>query len=67
LNTFSGDWFEQIIDAVHLECLDGIFIIGRCENDGAGDFNKIEYPEGRSVGNVDIHKNQVRLRMSFKP
>ena len=52
-----ADRFQQIVDTVHFEGTQGIFVVSRGEDNGAGDADMIEYFEGRTVCQMNIHKN----------
>ena len=53
--------FQQVVDAVYLECLDGILIVGGSENYRGFDLHAIEDAERGSIGQMNIHKDEVEL------
>ena len=59
--------FQQVVDAVHAECLDGILVVGGGEDDGGFHRNLVEDGECRAVRQVDVHEDQVRQRVRLQP
>ena len=53
--------FEEVIYAVDFEGLEGVLVVGRGKDDGAGNFNLVEDMEGEAVGKVDIHEAEVGI------
>ena len=62
-----ADGFEQVIDTVHLESLDGILIVGGGEDDGGVDGHAIEDAEGIAIRQLDVHEDQVGCGMALEP
>ena len=58
---FLSDGFEKIVDAVDLEGLEGVLVVGGGEDDGTGDVHLVEDVEGETVGKVDVHKAEVGI------
>ena len=61
------DGLEQVVDAVHLECLDRIFVIRRCEDDRCTHFHLAEDLKTESVTELDIQEEQVGRRVVPEP
>ena len=59
---FLSDGFEEIVDAVDLEGLEGVLVVGGGEDDGTGDVHLVEDVEGETVGKVDVHEAEVGIR-----
>ena len=62
-----ADRFQQVVDTVHFEGTQGIFVVSRGEDNGAGDADMIEYFESRTIRQVNIHKNEFRHRVDAEP
>src|SRR6186713_2749 len=62
-----GHRFQQVTNAVDLECTDGIFIVGGDENNGAAQFKFIEEAKAEPIGQLDIHEKKVRLAVLHEP
>ena len=58
---FLSDGFEKIVDAVDLEGLEGVLVVGGGEDDGTGNIHLVEDVEGETVGKVDVHKAEVGI------
>ena len=65
--SFAANGFQQVVDAVHLKCLERIFVVRRGEDDRAGDGDTVENGEGRAVGQMDVHEHEVRHGMFADP
>ena len=61
------DRLQQVINTVHPEGTQGIFIIGRSEDDGARDGDVFKDLESRAVGQMDIQKHHVGHGRCLKP
>ena len=59
-----ADGLQQVVDAAHLEGLQGIFVVRRREDDRRIDLHLFENPERRAVGQMDVHEDKVRLRIT---
>ena len=54
--------FQQIIDAADLESLQCILIISGCKDNRSFDLYLLKYFKSGAVRQMDIHKNDIRLR-----
>ena len=63
---FLSDGFEKIVDAVDLEGLEGVLVVGGGEDDGTGDVHLVEDVEGETVGKVDVHEAKVGIGVCGK-
>ena len=59
---FNG--FQQIVDAVYLESLDGIFVVGGGEDNGQINGTLLEYLKAQPVGQADIYNHQVQAALA---
>ena len=62
-----ADGLEQVVDAVDLEGPQRILVVGRGEDNGAGDAHVFENLEGRAVGQMDVHEDDVGRRVALEP
>ena len=67
LQRLLADGLQQIVDAVHLESLQGIFIIGSGKNDRAGDRDAVKDGKRRPVSQMNVHENEIRHGMLTDP
>ena len=67
LEVGAADGFQQVGNAVHPECLQGVLVVGGGEDDGAGDVNVFEDAEGGPVGQVYVHEYQFGHGVGGKP
>jgi len=59
--------FEQVVDAVIVECLGQVFVVSRSKHDGARDRAGRKYIERKAIRKLDIHKDDIRLRIMAQP
>ena len=59
LKVLQSEWFEQIVDRVHLEALDGVLRIGGCKHDEWGHGERLHEVHAVEVGHVDIAEDGV--------
>ena len=62
-----GERFEQIVHGVDPEGMDGVLVVGGREDHGRLDGRPLEYLESRTVGQMDVHENQIRGGVLFQP
>ena len=62
-----GERFEQIVHGVDPEGMDGVLVVGGREDHGRLDGRPLEYLESRTVGQMDVHENQIRDGVLFQP
>ena len=53
------DGFEEVVYAVGVEGLEGVLVVGGGVDDGCEDGDAVEDVEGESVGEVDVHEDEV--------
>ena len=65
--SFLADGFQQVVNTIHLEGLQCILIISRGENNRASDIDLFKNGKRRAVGQMNVHKHQVRHGMAGNP
>ena len=67
LKVVAVDGFEQIVDAVDLEGLKGILVVGGGEDDGTFGGDLVEDAEGQTIGQVYVHEDYLGVGVLRKP